>query len=100
MQTNGEERHKLKKIIGGLQMKQVQDNSTCRRLMFALLFCATAHGANAEDLKVYISADMEGVAGVVGPEQMGPNGFEYGQFRKFMTAEEIGRRRVGKECVR
>ena len=39
------------------------------------------------DLKVYISADIEGVAGVVNQEQLGPKGFEYAQFRKFMTAE-------------
>lgn len=38
-------------------------------------------------LKIYISADMEGVAGVVTDEQLGPNGFEYQRFREFMTAE-------------
>ena len=38
-------------------------------------------------LKVYISADMEGVAGVVNQEQLRPQGFEFQQFRKFMTAE-------------
>ena len=37
--------------------------------------------------KVYISADMEGVAGVVTSEQLGPAGFEYERFREFMTAE-------------
>jgi D-amino peptidase len=40
-------------------------------------------------LKVYISADMEGIAGVVSPEQLGPTGFEYPRFREFMTAEVI-----------
>jgi D-amino peptidase len=38
-------------------------------------------------LKVYISADMEGVVGVVTQEQLGPTGFEYNRFREFMTAE-------------
>jgi D-amino peptidase len=38
-------------------------------------------------LKIYISADMEGIAGVVTEEQLGPNGFEYQRFREFMTAE-------------
>ena len=38
-------------------------------------------------LKVYISADMEGVVGAVTGEQLGPSGFEYGRFREFMTAE-------------
>jgi len=44
-------------------------------------------GAPAQSMKVYISADMEGVAGVVGREQLGPQGFEFSQFRKFMTGE-------------
>jgi D-amino peptidase len=39
--------------------------------------------------KVYISADMEGIAGVVSPDQLGPAGFEYGRFREFMTAEVV-----------
>jgi D-amino peptidase len=39
--------------------------------------------------KVYISADMEGVAGVVTHEQLGPAGFEYERFREFMTQEVI-----------
>ncbi|HEV8330885.1 MAG TPA: M55 family metallopeptidase [Steroidobacteraceae bacterium] len=38
-------------------------------------------------LKVYISVDMEGVAGVVTGDQLGPEGFEYERFRGFMTAE-------------
>jgi D-amino peptidase len=38
-------------------------------------------------MKVYISADMEGVAGVVNQEQLRPQGFEFQQFRRFMTAE-------------
>ncbi len=44
--------------------------------------------ANAQDgLKIYISADMEGVVGVVTSEQLGPDGFEYERFRQFMTNE-------------
>jgi D-amino peptidase len=56
-------------------------------LFFALVVLAAAHAASAQGLKVYISADMEGVAGVVTQEQLGPKGFEYSQFRQFMTAE-------------
>lgn len=41
----------------------------------------------ADPLKIYISADMEGVAGAVTGEQLGPDGFEYQRFREFMTAE-------------
>ncbi len=37
--------------------------------------------------KIYISSDMEGVVGAVTGEQLGPSGFEYQRFRKFMTAE-------------
>ena len=38
-------------------------------------------------MKIYISADMEGVVGVVSGEQLGPTGFEYARFREFMTQE-------------
>lgn len=38
-------------------------------------------------LKVYISADMEGITGVVTNEQLGPTGFEYQRARQFMTDE-------------
>jgi D-amino peptidase len=40
-------------------------------------------------LKVYISVDMEGIAGVVTGDQLGPTGFEYGKAREFMTAEAL-----------
>lgn len=45
--------------------------------------------APAEDgaLKIYISADMEGVTGAVTEQQLAPGGFEYERFRNFMTAE-------------
>jgi len=58
-----------------------------RSLLLVLLLLPIARSGNTQDLKVYISADMEGVAGVVGRDQLGPQGFEYGQFREFMTAE-------------
>lgn len=40
-------------------------------------------------LKVFISVDMEGIAGVVTGDQLGPPGFEYERFRGFMTAETV-----------
>lgn len=55
-------------------------------IALALLAGGTAAEAQ-EGLKVYISADMEGVVGVVTGDQLGPGGFEYGRFREFMTAE-------------
>jgi D-amino peptidase len=39
--------------------------------------------------KVHISVDMEGVAGTVTGDQLGPSGFEYGRFREFMTREAL-----------
>jgi D-amino peptidase len=38
-------------------------------------------------MKIFISADMEGVTGVVTGEQLSPTGFEYQRFREFMTQE-------------
>jgi D-amino peptidase len=46
-----------------------------------------AETPSARPLKVYISVDMEGVAGVVTADQLGPTGFEYERFRHFMTNE-------------
>ena len=40
-------------------------------------------------LKVYISVDMEGIAGVVTSDQLGPAGFEYDRAREFMTGEAL-----------
>jgi D-amino peptidase len=38
-------------------------------------------------MKIFISADMEGVTGVVSGEQLSPTGFEYQRFREIMTQE-------------
>ena len=46
----------------------------------------TAEGER-DSLKIYISADMEGIAGAVTADLLGPSGFEYERFRGFMTAE-------------
>jgi D-amino peptidase len=53
-----------------------------------VLFCLSTINIKAQrPLKIYISADMEGVVGVVTNEQLGPTGFEYQRFREFMTQE-------------
>ena len=52
----------------------------------ALALSGIAWGQD-DGLKIYISADMEGVVGAVTGEQLGPGGFEYQRFREFMTAE-------------
>jgi D-amino peptidase len=44
---------------------------------------------SAEGYRVFISVDMEGVAGAVTGEQLGPSGFEYQRFRQFMTEETL-----------
>ena len=45
--------------------------------------------ARAAGMKIYISVDMEGIAGVVTNDQLGPPGFEYERFRGFMTNETL-----------
>ena len=53
-----------------------------------LVLAAISSTVHAQDgLKIYISADMEGVVGAVTAEQLGPGGFEYERFRQFMTNE-------------
>ena len=66
-----------------------------RLLLVALVACSitgahnerTALAQGKQKMKIYISADMEGIVGVVTNEQLGPQGFEYNRFREFMTAE-------------
>jgi D-amino peptidase len=53
-----------------------------------LLVGVVASPAMAQ-VKVYISADMEGIGGVVSGEQLGTSGFEYQRFREFMTEEVL-----------
>jgi D-amino peptidase len=40
-------------------------------------------------LKVYISVDMEGIAGIVTADQLTPTGFDYAKAREFMTGEAL-----------
>lgn len=57
--------------------------------LLLLLPLASPAWAQAGGLKVFISADLEGVAGAVTEQQLGPTGFEYQRFREFMTAEVL-----------
>ena len=43
----------------------------------------------AGPLKVYISADMEGITGVASVDQLGPGSFEYERAREWMTGEVL-----------
>jgi D-amino peptidase len=59
--------------------------------MFGVASRGSAYGGTtpARKLKVYISVDMEGVAGTVTADQLSPAGFEYDRFRRFMTNEAL-----------
>jgi D-amino peptidase len=76
------------------------------RLAGACLVCAAVAGSAlapaatspAEPVKIYISVDMEGVAGVVTGDQLFPGGFEYERFRRFMTDETLAAVRAAKQA--
>ena len=55
----------------------------------ALVLTSATTAAAQRALKVYISADMEGVTGVVSADQLGPTSFEYAQARQWMTDEVL-----------
>ncbi len=54
-----------------------------------LSIAAPLAGAQRAGLKVYISADMEGITGVASVDQLGPANFEYQQARQWMTADVL-----------
>jgi D-amino peptidase len=56
-------------------------------LAAAVMLAAVPPATAAEPVKIFISADMEGLTGVVTGDQLGSTGFEYGAFREVMTAE-------------
>jgi len=61
------------------------------RLVFILVFAALfpVLATAQRPLKVYISVDMEGIAGVVTADQLSPAGFEYARARELMTGEAL-----------
>jgi len=64
----------------------------------AVALLAAPASARQDGLKVYISADMEGVVGVVTGDQLGPDGFEYQRFRELMTNEVIAAIEAAREA--
>jgi D-amino peptidase len=56
-----------------------------RVILLLGFFTATTRGS--AEMKVYISADMEGVVGVVSGDHLGPGGFEYQRAREWLTQE-------------
>lgn len=82
----------LRRPRHGRCVSALRGHPLLRAVLAALLLIAGPLGsletsAQEDGLRVYISADMEGVVGAVTPEQLGPSGFEYQKFREFMTAE-------------
>ena len=63
-------------------------NARFRFIFAGIILLGFTHTVMAQEgLKIYISADMEGVVGVVTGDQLGQSGFEYQRFRAFMTQE-------------
>jgi D-amino peptidase len=60
-----------------------------KNLLCAVLvaLAVSSVAGRVQETKVFLSVDMEGIAGVVQPAQLGPTGFEYGRAREWMTGE-------------
>jgi len=70
-------------------MRTVAVVSLVTLMALATAFTTPSAQGPAARLRVLISVDMEGVAGTVTGDQLGPTGFEYGRFREFMTREAL-----------
>ncbi len=81
----------------GTVMKCTRIKQVIFLIVTTLLFIATVT-AQPKKLKVYISVDMEGVVGTVTGDQLGPDGFEYGRFREYMTREALAAVNAAKEA--
>src|SRR4051812_2355031 len=55
--------------------------------LIVLVSMSLLHAQGQRSRRIFISVDMEGIAGVVQPAQLGPEGFEYGRAREWMTVE-------------
>src|SRR5947207_4974254 len=55
----------------------------------SLCILAASSAVAQRPLKIYISADMEGITGVASVDQLSPASFEYNQARQWMTAEVL-----------
>ena len=58
-----------------------------RAVIAVIVLLGLADGAAAQGPRIFISVDMEGIAGVVSGEQLSAQGFEYARFRELMTEE-------------
>ncbi len=76
----------------------METRSVWLRVLPFVLACSSAAAGQANKLKVYVSVDMEGVAGVASNHQLSPTEFEYGRFREFMTREALAAVSAAKEA--
>lgn len=60
-----------------------------KNYIFLLLLFIFGSAVAQKKIKILISVDMEGIAGAVTDQQLGPAGFEYQRFREFMTQETL-----------
>jgi D-amino peptidase len=82
--------------IAGGGMRKI--GRTLQSILLFFVIASLPASAQKTKLKVYISVDMEGIAGVVTGDQLGPSGFEYQRFREFMTAEALAAVQAAKEA--
>ena len=74
---------------------------TALSLISVMTLAVAAYSADqgeGKGMKIYISADMEGVVGVVTEQQLWPAGFEYERFRALMTNEVIAAIEAAREA--
>lgn len=76
-------------LTTGTALAGAQDVASTAAQGAAQTAAQTGIAGGKPKLKVHISVDMEGVAGTVTSDQLGPAGFEYGRFREFMTREAL-----------
>ncbi len=66
-------------------------------LLLVVGLSAPSEAQQARPIKIYISADMEGITGVVTADQLSPSGFEYQKFREYMTDEVVTAMQAARE---
>jgi len=71
----------------GFMNKEVEMRRAMAVVFLVVLFASPAAGQSEDGLKVFISVDMEGISGVVTPEETSRSGQDYGYFRTIMTME-------------
>lgn len=68
-------------------MRVMGNSSVASLAVFLCCWLMQPAEGQSQGLKVYISADMEGVGGAVTRQQVSRDGFEYERFRDLMTTE-------------